>query len=379
VLEPAWGAAGSLDLPEATRRLVGASVVWAAIGLAGVGVATLSLGPVYRREMERLRPERAQWYSLDREPIDDHPVRWREQHVEGLALNARLRRVPRWFGVACVALATTLASLAILYHSLAPGAGVADLLQALLQLNVRKVAALMPGASDGFLLLGIVAMLVASQVVGARCAGAIAQERERRTWEAVLLTPMTARQIVRDKLWGIVLASAWYLLAYAAPAVSLSAFAGPVALAYTLTWLAATVLAMYFTGAVGLWCSVRASSAWHGLLQAEFIGYLGGLAVYAVCAPPIVIFVYVLALFLFFLDLALGTKFAGLCLSNHFVRMLAFSSAVCLVVAFWLMARFFLHRAQRWIADRERTRHSFDEPIFRRSRGASFGDGERGW
>jgi ABC-type transport system involved in multi-copper enzyme maturation permease subunit len=380
VLEPAWGAAGSLDVREAGRRLVTSSLVWAAVGLACFLAAVASLSAAYRREMEGLRPERARWYSVEREPIDDDPVGWREQHVEGLALNATLRRVPQWLGIALVTLGTTAASLAILYFSLAPGAGVTDVLQALLQLNVRKVTTLMPAAADGFLLLGILAMLMASQVVGARCAGAISQERERRTWEAVLLTPLTARQIIRGKLWGILLASVWYLLAYAAPAVSLAAFAGPLALAYTLSWLAATLLAMYFMGAVGLWCSARASTSWRGLMQMEFIGYLGGLAVYGVCVLPSAIVALLLILIVFFVDLALGTNLAGLSFSSHFHRMFAFGSAVSLVVAFWLLAHhFFLYRAQRWIADRERTRHVFDEPVYRRSRTAPLAGAEKGW
>ncbi len=379
VLEPAWGGAGSLDVPLATRRLAVSAAAWGAIGVGCFGVATLSLGKAYQRELEGARPERAQWYSLGREPIGDNPVRWREQHVEGVALSASLRRVPQPVGIALVALATAVACLAILYHSLIPGADVPHVLQALLQLNVRKVASLTPEASDGFLLLGIVAMLVTSQVVGARCAGAVAQERERRTWEAVLLTPLTARQIVRGKLHGILRASAWYVLAYAAPAVTFSVFAGPLALAYTLSWLAATVLATYFMGAVGLWCSVRAGGAWRALLQTEFIGYLGGLLVYGLCTPAILLFALILALFVFCLDLALGTRLAALCLSAHFIRTLTISSAVCLVAAFWFTAGRVLAWAQRWIAERERTRHRFDEPVYRRSRGAAVGGPGRAW
>jgi hypothetical protein len=44
--------------------------------------------------------------------------------------------------------------------------------------------------------------------------------------------------------------------------------------------------------------------------------------------------------------------------------------AVCIGIeaAFWVTAKFFLTWAQRWIADRERTRHWYEEPIYRRSR-----------
>lgn len=370
VLEPARGIAGSLDLPTAAHRLLIASIAWSLLGSACLLLASVSLLPAYRRELEGLRPERAQWYSLDREPIDTEPIRWREQHVAGLAPNATLRRIPQWLGIVLIAMGSTVASLAALYFSLVPGATVTDVLQALLQLNVRKVANLMPNASYGFMLLNLIGMFAASQVVGARCAAAITMERERRTWEAVLLTPMTAKQIIQGKLWGIMFASTWYLLAYAAPVVALSVFAGPLALAYTVAWLAATVLAMYFLGAVGLWCSVRASTSWRSLLQTEFIGYLGGLALYAACSPAVLIPVIVLVLVVLLVDVALGTNLAGLCFRDmkYFLRVWSIASAASLMLMFWLLSRFYLRRAQRWIADRERTRHVFDEPKYRRSR-----------
>ena len=40
-------------------------------------------------------------------------------------------------------------------------------------------------------------------VVGIRCSGAISGERERLTWEALLLTPLETRYLVRGKLRGI--------------------------------------------------------------------------------------------------------------------------------------------------------------------------------
>jgi hypothetical protein len=333
-------------------------------------VAAWGLAAVYRREIENIRQERLRWYSIEREPIDDEPIRWREQHVEGLALNPTFRRIPHWVAILAVALVTTLSSLLILNAALIPGAGVVDVMQALLQLNVRKVMTLIPDASAGFLLQGIVVMLLASLVVGVRCAGALTQERERQTWEAVLLTPLSARQIVRGKLWGIIRASSWYLLAYAAPAATFSALAGPLALGYTLAWLAATVLAMYFIGAAGLWCSVRATSSWRSLLQTMGIGYAGGLAVFILCTPGILAVLGVLIFALWCVDWVLNTNFAWLCIRNisYTYRVFFLASATSLVVIFWLLARQFIRGAQRWIADRERTRHQFDEPIYRRSR-----------
>jgi hypothetical protein len=47
-----------------------------------------------------------------------------------------------------------------------------------------------------------------------------------------------------------------------------------------------------------------------------------------------------------------------------------FTILTCLGLAllFWLMSRLFLGWAMRWVADRERTRHWYEEPVYRRSR-----------
>jgi ABC-type Na+ efflux pump permease subunit len=373
MLAPAWGAEGSLDLPEASRRLVLGSIAWAAIGCTCLTLAAARLRPIYISELESIRPERLGWSGSDREPIDDEPVRWRERNVEGLAPNPTLRAVPQWLAITLIATLTTVSSLFILWLAIAPGASTSDVLRALLQLNVRKAALLLQEASTGFLVQAIVAMLIASLVVGIRCSGTITTEREKQTWEAVLLTPLTAKQIIRGKMWGIMGASYWYLLAYAAPAVTLSVLGGPLALGYTVLWLAATVLAMYFIGAAGLYSSVRATDSWRSLLLTMLWGYLGGFVAYLVTSPFIFFLAGILLIFLLFVDWLVGSNFAAICFRNgaYFMRVFAIASSVGLAVLCWLMARLFLNRAQRWVADRDRTRHWHDEPFYRRSRATS--------
>ncbi len=370
VLAPGWGPVGSIDLGEAGRRLAVSASLWGLIGSASLLIAATRLMPVYVRELESIRPEQTAWYSAGREPVEDEPVHWRERNVEGLAPNPSLRRVPQWLAISLVATLTTLSSLGILYWAKDPRASTADVLRATMELNVRKVSSLLPQASLGFLVQGLVAMFVASLVVGIRCSGSIAVEREKQTWEAVLLTPMTAKQIVLVKMWGVMGAGLWYLLAYAAPAVSLSAFGGPMALFLTVLWVALTVLAMYFIGAAGLWCSVRARDSWRSLLHTMAVGYLGGLMLYIVTSPFIGILYGILLLCILLLDMFLGTNLYGLVRASwaNFFQVFFVSSCIVLVIAFWLLAQLFLARCVRWIADRDRTRHWHDEPLYRRSR-----------
>ena len=373
VLGPAWGPAGAIDLSEAARRLTVGTIAWGLIGGLALLVAAARLLPVYIRQLESIRPEQTAWYSAGREPLEDEPVRWRERYVEGLSPNPSLRRAPQWLVITIIASLTTLSSLGILWWAKDRKVGTADVLRATMELNVRKVASLLPDASQGFWLQGLVAMLVASLVVGIRCSGSIATEREKQTWEAVLLTPMTAKQIIRGKLWGVMGACLWYLLAFAAPAVSLAALGGPLALFYTVLWVAVTILAMYFIGAAGLWCSVRARDSWRSLLHTLVVGYIGGLVLYLVISPAIAVVVGLLMLCLVVIDLVLGTNLAAMSFraglfSPGMGRVFFVSSCVSLVVAFWLLSQLFMSRAVRWIADRDRTRHWHDEPMYRRSR-----------
>jgi hypothetical protein len=302
--------------------------------------------------------------------VPEDPICWRETHVVGIAPFAGLRRVPQWLGVALIVLGSTATSLGALYLAKDPKASVADVLRASLDMNVRKSAELLPKASEWFFLQGLAAMFLASLVVGIRCSGSIASERERQTWEAVLLTPMTAKQIVRGKLWGILGAATWYVLAYAAPALALSAFGGPLSLFYTLLWLGVTVLAMYYIGAAGLWCSVRANDSWRSLLYTMALGYVGGGVLYLVLTPAFAVVMGLLLLILLLFDLLLNTGLAAMCMSQHFYRVFFISSCLGLVIAFWLLAAMFVNRTVRWIADRDRTRHWYDEPVYRRSRRA---------
>jgi ABC-type transport system involved in multi-copper enzyme maturation permease subunit len=388
VLEPAWGPSGTRDLTEAGQRLLFSGLAWGLLAGACAGLAVWRLRPAYIAELESPPPRLR--HSGERWPMGDDPVRWREQHVENLApiillvfspvllfllwrARVNLRsRAAFWVGIATVSVQTALAALLILERSLAPGKSLADVVRALLLLNPGKLAELMPEASTGFLVMGIYTVFVFSLVIGIRCSGAVTGERERQTWEALLLTPISAKQLIRSKLWGILGASFWYLLAFAAPAVSLAALAGPLALFWTVLCLTVAVLAMYFIGATGLWCSTRARNSWRALLSTLGVGYVGGILLYLLTTPVVGILSLLVILLLYFIDLGVGTRMAWLCLNNLglYMRVFFLSSCIALALAFWGLARVFLTRAQRWVADRERTRHWYEEPIYRKPRRA---------
>ena len=154
-----------------------------------------------------------------------------------------------------------------------------------------------------------VVLVVGSLVVGIRCSGTISGEREKQTWEALLLTPLETQSLIRNKLWGILGAAVPYVMAYTIPALFLATLVGPdqgwilmviVAILAILVltvfrkqvdsirsfWVAliaavilmvisipigggvlfltflcliVTALAMFYMGAAGIFCSVRAA------------------------------------------------------------------------------------------------------------------------
>ena len=164
-------------------------------------------------------------------------------------------------------------------------------------------------------------------------------------------------------------ASYVYLLAYAVPAVVLSVLGGVMALLWVLLWLAVTVLAMYYIGAAGLWASVRSKNSWRALLITMLAGYLGGLAIYTCTTPILALVAAIVGLLLLALDKHLGTQLsvtAGSFSFDH--RVFTLLTCLGLALLFWLMSRLFLSQALRWVADRERTRHWYEEPVYRRSR-----------
>jgi ABC-type transport system involved in multi-copper enzyme maturation permease subunit len=432
VLQPAWGPLRQLNLPLLAERLIGSLVAWGTLGAACLAVAVWQLRPVYIRELETRDTAgtlastlRVDWRTLGvvlafvavnvgllhalyplnsatfvsvtvvllvlgiggllassavgralarshpelfvRQPVGDDPVHWRERNVEGLAPFPALRRFPPLYALLSLLLATAAACVAILAWSVyRTGNTPKDFLTAVMQFNIAGVMSMFEEAYKGFYALGMVVQLAASMIVGIRCSGSITAEREKQTWEALLLTPLSAKQMVYSKLWGVMGASYWYLLAYAAPAVIFSVLGGLLSLVLTVLLVMQTALAMYFIGAAGIYCSASSKTSWRSLLRTMAWGYLGGLLISAIASPLILILWGILSLIFYLVDVFTKSNVGKT--SSGYIPALLIAIVIEFEVMFWIAAKFFLGWAQRWIADRERTRHWYDEPVYRRSR-----------
>jgi ABC-type transport system involved in multi-copper enzyme maturation permease subunit len=376
VLKPGWGS--SVDLPLLAYRLGWSSVGWGCIAAVCLALSVWRMRPAYIRQLEgEGKKKKVTWWRVNRTTVTDNPIPWKERHVDGLAPHNVLRRIPTWIAVLTVFVGTTASSLFILAMFLPGNLNLEQVVQHLVHLEITQAVALIspppagPSPAPFFYRQSLFVMLIASLVVGIRCSGAISGERERQTWEALLLTPLTSRQLIRGKLWGIIGSSYLYLLAYAVPALSFAAVAGPTAFFWTVLWLAVTWLAMYFVGASGIWCSVRSRTSWRSLLGTIGIGYVGGTFVFLLTTPVIFVLAFIIVLGLmavdFYLQTGLGTSAAN-SFDTLFVPALQIASCLALAGIFWGLAWFFITDAQKWVADRERTRHWKDEPLRLRPR-----------
>jgi ABC-type transport system involved in multi-copper enzyme maturation permease subunit len=369
LLRPVFETGGLESMRLLSRQLFLGLLAWGGLTLACLGLAAWRLRPAYIRQLQgEGRPTR-RWLGGKRVAVAEQPVRWKEQHVEGLSPVPWLRWVPRWLGITLIAGATIAGSCFILYFNRMPGVTLDDLGDMVLHLQIPKLMGAFDGSSaaEGFFAQATLALNVLGLLVAIRCSGSVTGERERQTWEALLLTPLTVEDLIRGKLWGIQRVSYIYLAAYAIPALFFAIFAGPLAVFWVVLALGQTFLAMYYLGAVGMWASVRTRTSWRSLLITVLVAYLVAIAIY-ICLLPVVLILSAIIFAALSILASLQGLNAGAMLGSFatFYGALLIATCIGLVILFWVLARLFVRWAQQWVADRERTRHWENDPTARR-------------
>lgn len=332
------------------------------LGLLGSGggalaVAVWRLRPAYARQLEIMRrPRKVPWWERDRPAVSDDPLRWKEQYAEPLLPFARGWRGSPVPLLVVLALFAVLTSSSILYaHTKQPTGWLkrVEVIESIVPLS-GTIRTLGP-SSVGFLLQGSCLLFLGSVLVGLRCSEAITRQREQQTWEALLLTPLTTREILDGILGGTFRAVRPYLLAFGIPAVMI-AWAGDLkALVPALLTLALAWPALYGVGAVGLWCSTRASSSWRALLGWSVCSFVASLVLYFVSLILIGIAVFMVQFLCTFLDLVRDQQAANT-LSLNFTAF-AIGVTVVLSVGFGGLTRLLLLFAAEFIACHERVMH----------------------
>ena len=117
VLEPGWETG---NMAQVARRLVGSLLAWGGLGAACLGLAVWRLRGSYIRQLENSGKKQGSVNGLvQRAPIGDEPIRWKEREVDGVAPLALLHRIPFALGLLLVFLLTVLSSLFLLWLSMA--------------------------------------------------------------------------------------------------------------------------------------------------------------------------------------------------------------------------------------------------------------------
>lgn len=409
------------DAREIFAHLIGSWIAWGTVGLACFAVAVWRLRGAYMRQLEHSKSRTiGEWIIPERAPINDQPLLWKERHVDGIAPLAAFRTIPRWLALPTIMVVTVLLVLSLL--SLICAAPFSDVAKWIFTLDQTAMETGLLDKEAAFFLLGGIVLVLACLVVGIRCSGTVSGEREKQTWEALLLTPLANQQLIRNKLWGILGAAVPYVLAYMVPALTLAAIVGPpqgwlllgvvggvctilvvvfrkrvdsfitfwvflvialltmvaalllgaLPLFLTLLTSVVTTVAMFYMGGAGIWCSTRFSTSWRSLLATLGLGYLGGLVLWAATAPItaiIGIILWMLFMALGEADKLLGTNVARTIASFTGWKVVAvIASCIVLAGVFLGVPWWFIKNSEWRVGFLERVRVWREEFVMKRQR-----------
>lgn len=236
---PAW-----LDPGSVLEQIVTCSEHWLpqfliqGLTLGSVGAICLALAiwrlrPACLRQQEQ-RSKR--WLCAYRRPMGNDPVAWRERHVVGLAPLPWLRMVPTWMGL--LGVFSFPAIVAVDPANFATGNILYSLLQAGNLVGAyRSIQITNPDRVQSHLvIMGIVLIVGGTILVGIRCGNSISEEKRRKTWEDLVLTPLTIAEIMGGKRRGILVAACSPLIAYALPMFGLAALRGTTGFVSAAVW-----------------------------------------------------------------------------------------------------------------------------------------------
>ncbi len=220
------------------------SVVWVCLGVAGIALASvrlrgscLSAGDIVKKS------GRSGFIPA----IGERPMLWKELYIERVGT---LGRFGRWLGILL---------------TLGVGGGSVFLAGAMLWDQFH-------GGELGWILYGkgILSSLdsglgrfmgwLLQWAIGLRAAVSIASERERGSWDGLLMSPLEPGEMVQAKLYGSIRAIAAMAIAFVL-AWTIARISGAVGTRPYVEWLAATATGSIYMAAVGVRCSLAQPSA----------------------------------------------------------------------------------------------------------------------
>jgi ABC-type transport system involved in multi-copper enzyme maturation permease subunit len=227
-------------------------LVWGGSGLACVGLSIWRLRHACLIQLEGVGRTPLKLLWLFRPPLRGNPVRWRETHIIGLAPLPWLRMVPKWMAMLGVLAFSTILMLSAMSGILGQG-----FFPALRTLDFAMLRSEFAGYEptrvyQELVVMGVILLFLGPLVVAVRCAGSISEEKRRKTWEDLVVTPLTFDEIVQGKMWGVLAATTPYLIMYALPMLGLSLMVGIGGVSVTLVFVSGTWFAMFLAASLGM-------------------------------------------------------------------------------------------------------------------------------
>jgi hypothetical protein len=231
------------------RLLIGHLTLWSAIGAICLTIASWRLRPVALKCLDHIPPR---WLWAFRMPVGDKPVQWRERQVIGVAPLPLLRQVPR--GMA--RLGVLVFSMLVAATALDPTGG-RRLLYMVRHGNLSAMRLLVQNADEYRIqievgIMGMLLVVAGGTLSLVRAAQTIPEEVRRKTWDDLVVTPLSFREIVEGKRTGISQALGVYALIYAAPMMALAAWGGQSCVIVAVVFFAAAALAIVLASVIGI-------------------------------------------------------------------------------------------------------------------------------
>ncbi|WP_406696612.1 ABC transporter permease subunit [Singulisphaera sp. Ch08] len=241
---------GSLVWEERYEPALLSSGLWMALGLIGLAVASWRLAPNCLGQLDGAQVGRTGKRRGRVPPLrGDRPMIWKELYIERAGTLGGLG----WWVCACLTLllgigSLTMAGVMIWAKWQAPASGQEwyGWAQSMLKIAVGES--------------GLILSWLIQWAVGLRAAVTIASERERGTWDAILTSPLEAKEIIRAKLWGSLFALRW-LFAAAVLAWSLSFAVGAMSGGDYARLVIGTLVVGGFMAAVGIRASLASTTS----------------------------------------------------------------------------------------------------------------------
>ena len=241
VLSP-FQAAVSLTL-EGSRSVWWTCAMWCAFSLAGVMYAAWRIRPAFLSG-EADNSKRIRIHARRKaKRVGTHPMLWKEIHFEQQAYGTRIGQMVAKCFFAFVFLATVgLAAWAIISETYWPK-------EVHQSIWARETLTTLTDYLDYPL------RWLFQWWLGIRAATGIVAERERDTWDPLLLSPLEAREIVRGKILGALYAMRWLLLVISVIWV-VPTMMEIITVTQLLQRVALTLAAGAFMASVGVYCSL---------------------------------------------------------------------------------------------------------------------------